>query len=130
VTLKTPPLMDNIRLQEPAVMTQPGDANSSAVRSWELDDHGRAGWQLDRVVPRGETSETPDPILQRGPPNLVVISHRGEVCEEHLRLCGEHWYDSLDGRLAVPSTNRIFRTVKFYTSVKILAFGAQNITKD
>jgi len=64
----------NIRLQETPVRSQPGDASSSEVRSWELDDHRRAGWQLDRVAPRGETSETPDPILQRGSSNLVVIS--------------------------------------------------------
>jgi len=66
----------NIRLQETAVRAQPSDARGSAVLSWELDGHGRAGWHLDRVVPWGETSETPGPILQRGPPNLVVISHR------------------------------------------------------
>jgi len=80
----------DIKIQEAAIRAQPGDASSSAVRSWELDDHGRAGRQLDRVVPQGETSETPDPILQRGPPYLVVISHRGGVCEEHLQLFGEH----------------------------------------
>ena len=73
----------DIRLQEAAVRAQPGDSSSSVVWSWELDGHGRAGWQLDRVVPRGETSERPDPILQRGPPDLVVISHWGGVCEEH-----------------------------------------------
>jgi len=67
----------DIRLQEASVRAQPGDASSSEVWSWELDGHGRAGWQLDRVVPRGETSETPDPILQRGPPDLVVFSHHG-----------------------------------------------------
>ena len=53
----------DIKIQEAAVRAQPGDASSSAVRSWELDGHGRAGRQLDRVVPRGETSETPNPIL-------------------------------------------------------------------
>ena len=72
----------NIKIQEAAVKAQPGDASSSAVWSWEMDDHGRAGRQLVRVVPRGETSETPDPILQRGPPDLVVISHQGGVSEE------------------------------------------------
>jgi len=76
----------DIRLQEAAVGAQPGDANSVAVWSWELDGHGRAGWQRDRIIPRGETSETP--ILQRGLPDLVVFSHRGGVCEEHLQLCG------------------------------------------
>jgi len=67
----------DIRLQEAAVRAQPGDASSSEVWSWELDSHGRFGWQVDRVVPRGETSETLDPILQRGPPDLVVISFFG-----------------------------------------------------
>ena len=66
----------DIRRQEAAVRAQPGDTSSSEVRLWELDGHGRVGWQLDRVVPRGETSETPDPILQRGQPDLVVISHQ------------------------------------------------------
>ena len=76
----------DIRLQEAAIGAQPGDASSLVVWSWELDGHGRAGWQRDRIIPRGETSETP--ILQRGLPDLVVISHRGGVCEEHLQLCG------------------------------------------
>ena len=80
----------DIKIQEAAVRAQPGDASSLAVRSWELDGHGRAGRQLDRVVPRGETSETPNPIRQRESPDLVVISHRGGVCEEHLRLFREH----------------------------------------
>ena len=93
----------DIRLQEAAVRTQPGDASSSAVWSWELDGHGRAGWQLDRVVPRGETSETPDPIMQRGPPDLVVISHQGGVCEEHLQLCGEYFPPFVHPRLNVES---------------------------
>jgi len=73
----------DIKIQEAAIRAQPGDTSSLAVGSWELDGHGRAGRQLDSVIPRGETSETPDPILQRGPPDLVVISHRGGVCEEH-----------------------------------------------
>jgi len=79
-----------IKLQEAAVRAQPGDARGSAVRSWVLDGHGRAGWQLDMVVPRGETSETPNPVLQRGPSDLVVIPRRGGVCEEHFQLCDEH----------------------------------------
>jgi len=54
----------DIKIQEAAVRAQPGDTSSSVVQSWELDGHRRAGRQLDRVVPRGETSETPDPILQ------------------------------------------------------------------
>jgi len=73
----------NIRLQEADFRAQPGDTSSSEVQSWEVDGHRRAGWHLDRVVPRGETSERPDPILQRGPPDLVVISHWGGMCEEH-----------------------------------------------
>ena len=80
----------NIKIQEAAVRAQPGDASGSAVLLWALDGHRCAGWQMDRVVPRGETSETPDPILQRGLPDLVVISHQGGVCEEHLRLYSEH----------------------------------------
>jgi len=76
----------DIKLQEAA----PGDARGSEVWSWVLDGHGRAGWQLDMVIPRGETSETPYPILQRGPLDLVVIPRRGGVCEEHFRLCCEH----------------------------------------
>jgi len=68
---------DDIKIQEAAVSTQPGDTSSLAVLSWELDGHRRAGRQLDRVIPRGETSEKPNPILQRGPPDLVVISHWG-----------------------------------------------------
>ena len=80
----------DIKIQEAAVRAQPGDASSSEVRSWELDGHGRAGRQVHRVVSRGETSETPNPILQRGPPDLVVIFHWGGVCEAHLWLFGEH----------------------------------------
>ena len=77
----TPARQHDIKIQEEAVRAQPGDARASAVRSWVLDDHRRAGWQMGMVVPRGETSETPDPVLQRGPPDLVV----GRVCEEHFR---------------------------------------------
>jgi len=33
----------DIRLQEAAVRAQPGETSSSAVLSWELDGHGRAG---------------------------------------------------------------------------------------
>jgi len=80
----------DIKIQEAVIRAQPGDTSSLTVRSWELDGHRHAGRHLDSVVPRGETSETPDPILQRGPPDLVVISHQGGVCEEHLRLFGEH----------------------------------------
>ena len=53
----------DIKIQEAAVRDQPGDDSSSSVQSWELDGHGRAGRQLDRVIPRGGKSETPDPIL-------------------------------------------------------------------
>ena len=77
----------DIKIQESAVRAQPGDARGSAVRSWVLDGHRRAGWQMGMVVPRGETSETPDPVLQRGPPDLVVIPRRGGVCKEQR---GEH----------------------------------------
>ena len=80
----------DIKMQEATVRAQPGDARSSVVWSWQLNGHGRAGRQLDRVVPRGETSETPNPILQRRQPDLVVIPHRGGVCEENLWLFGEH----------------------------------------
>jgi len=31
---------------------------------------------MGTVVPRGETSETPDPVLERGQPDLVVIPRR------------------------------------------------------
>jgi len=41
---------------------------------------------MGMVVPRGETSETPDPVLQRGPPD--AIPRRGGVCKEHFLLCG------------------------------------------
>ena len=74
----------DIKIQEAAVKAQPGDASSLAVRSWELDGQGRAGRPLDSVIPRGETNETPDPVLQQGPPDLVVISRPGGVCKEHL----------------------------------------------
>ena len=77
----------DIKLQEAAVRAQPGDASGSVVRSWALDGDTR---DLAMVVPRGETSETPDPVLQRGPPDFVVIPHRGGVCEEHFQLCDEH----------------------------------------
>jgi len=80
----------DMKLQEAAVRAQPGDPRGSAVWSWVLDGHGRGGWQLDMVVPRGETSETTNPVLQRGQSDLVVIPRRGGVCEEHFRLCGEH----------------------------------------
>ena len=53
----------DIKIQEAAVRTQSGDANSLVVRSWELDGHGRAGRHLHSVIPRGETNETPDLIL-------------------------------------------------------------------
>ena len=53
----------DIKIQEAAVRAQPGDASSLAVLSWELDGHRHAGRQLDRVIPRGETSEKPNPIL-------------------------------------------------------------------
>ena len=43
----------DIKIQEAAVRAQPGDARDSAVRSWVLDDHGRAGYQMGMVVPRG-----------------------------------------------------------------------------
>jgi len=59
----TPARQHDIKIQEEAVRAQPGDARGSAVRSWVLDDHRRAGWQMGMVVPRGETSETPDPVL-------------------------------------------------------------------
>jgi len=72
----------DIKLQEAAVTAQPGDASSLTVRSWALDG--------DRRLPRGETGEMTNPILQRGPPNLVVMARRGGVCEEHFQLCGEH----------------------------------------
>ena len=81
----------DIKIQETAVRTQPGDASSLVVRSWELDGHGRAGRQLHSVIPRGETNETPDPVLQQGPPDLVVISRPGGLCKEHFRLRCEHW---------------------------------------
>ena len=77
----------DIKLQEAAITAQPGDASGSEVRSWALDGDRH---DLAMVVPRGETGDTPDPILQRGPPDLVVIPRRGGVCEEHFRLCGEH----------------------------------------
>jgi len=93
----------NIKLQEAAIRAQPGDPSSSAVRSWELDGHGRVGWQLDMVVPRAERSETPDPILQRGLPDLVIISHQGGVCEEHLWLCGKHCLPFVHPRLNIKS---------------------------
>jgi len=93
----------DIKLKEAAVRAQPGDFSSSEVRSWELDGHGRAGWQMDRVVPRRETSETPDRILQRGPPDLVVISHWGGVREKHLRLCGKHCPPFIHPRLNIES---------------------------
>ena len=64
----------NIKLQEAAVRAQPGDATGSAVRSWALDGDRR---YLAMVVLWGETSEMPDPILQRGQPELVVISPLG-----------------------------------------------------
>ena len=67
----------NIKLQEAAVTAQPGDARGSVVWSWALD---RDRHDLVMVVPRGETGKTPDPILQRGPPDLVVISRQGGVC--------------------------------------------------
>jgi len=50
----------DIKLQEAAVMAQPGDASGSAVRSWALDGDR---CDLVMVVPRAETGETPDPIL-------------------------------------------------------------------
>ena len=77
----------DIKLQEAAVTVQPGEVNRLAVRSWALDGDRR---DFAMVVPRGETGETPNPILQQGPPNLVVIPRRGGVCEEHFLLCGEH----------------------------------------
>jgi len=77
----------DIKLQEAAVRAQPGDASGSVVRSWALDGDRH---DLAMVVPRGETSETPDPVLERGPPDLVVIPRRGGVCEEHFRLCSEY----------------------------------------
>jgi len=42
------------------------------------------------VVPQGETSETPDPVLQRGLSDLVVIPRLGGICKEHFLLCGEY----------------------------------------
>jgi len=77
----------DIKLQEAAVTAQPGDASRSAVRSWALDGDRH---DLVMVIPRGKTGETPDPILQRGSPDLVIIPRWGGVCEEHFRLCGEH----------------------------------------
>jgi len=77
----------NIKLQEAAVTAQPGDAIGSAVWSWALDGDRH---NLAMVVPRGETSETPEPILQRGQTDQVVIPRRNGVCEEHFQLCGEH----------------------------------------
>jgi len=50
----------DIKLQEAAVTAQPGDASGSAVWSWALDGDRH---DLAMVVPRGETGETPDPIL-------------------------------------------------------------------
>ena len=80
----------DIKIQEAAVRAQPGDARGLEVLSWVLDGQGRAGWQMGMVVPRGETCETPDPVLQPGPPDLVVIPSRGWVCKEHFWLYGEH----------------------------------------
>jgi len=50
----------NINLQEAAVRAQPDDVSGSAVWSWALDGDRR---DLAMIVPRGETSETPNPIL-------------------------------------------------------------------
>ena len=77
----------HIKLQEAAARAQPGDASGSAVRSWAL--HGDRH-DLVMVVSRGETSETPDSIMKRGPPDLVIIPRRGGVCEEHFWLSGKH----------------------------------------
>ena len=77
----------NIKLQEAPVRAQPGDDSGSSVQSWALDGNRH---DLAMVVFRGETNETPDPVLQRGPSDLVVIPCRGGVREEHFQLCGEH----------------------------------------
>ena len=64
----------DIKIQEAGVRAQPGDASSSAVPSWELDGHGRAGRQLDRVVLLGNSSEMSNSILQQGD-NVTVFSY-------------------------------------------------------
>jgi len=75
----------DIKLQEAAITAQPGDTSGSAVQSLSLDGDRH---NLAMVIPRGETGETSNPILQRGPPDLVVIHRWGGVCEEHFQLPG------------------------------------------
>ena len=64
----------DIKIQEVAVRAHPGDASSSAVRSWELDGHGRAGRKLDRVV----ESLIPDVLFI---PNEIEVLDRLHVSQ-------------------------------------------------
>jgi len=81
----------DIKIQKGAVRAQPGDASGPAIRSWALGYLRHAGWRLDLVARRGETNETPEPVCQPGPPDLVVISRPDGVYKEHFRLRCEHW---------------------------------------
>ena len=84
VVLKTPQLLDNTTSNYRKQPSVPNLVTPAARRS-DGDRHNIA-----MVVPRGETIESPDPVVQRGPPDLVVIPRRGWVREEHFRLCDEH----------------------------------------
>jgi len=88
VALEKPQLLDNATSNYRKQPSGPNLVTPAALRS------SRGRWVLTEVTlpwsSRGEKQSTPDPVLQRGPPDLVVISHWEGVCEEHLWLCSEH----------------------------------------